>query len=50
MDSVYNQLTGSQYIYNGTTDSWFQSLMDWLSSTSNSTVLSMVNSTSQWPC
>ncbi|KAK7100605.1 patched domain-containing protein 3-like [Littorina saxatilis] len=39
MDSVYNKFVGSPYIYNGTTDSWFESLTDWLETTSNTSGL-----------
>ncbi|XP_076462610.1 patched domain-containing protein 3-like isoform X2 [Babylonia areolata] len=42
-DSVYSQFTTSPYIYNGTTDSWFQSLTTWLGSTTDTSVLAMVD-------
>ncbi|XP_060075668.1 NPC intracellular cholesterol transporter 1-like, partial [Ylistrum balloti] len=42
-DSLYTQLTGSSDISSGTTDSWFKSFTDWLSSTSTASVTSRLD-------
>ncbi|XP_033736833.1 protein patched homolog 1-like [Pecten maximus] len=43
-DSLYNQMTGSKFISSGSTDSWFKSFTDWLSSTSTASVTSRLDS------
>ncbi|OWF43557.1 Niemann-Pick C1 protein [Mizuhopecten yessoensis] len=42
-DSLYTQLTGSSYISTGSTDSWFKSFTDWLSTTSTASVTSRLD-------
>ncbi|XP_069127848.1 patched domain-containing protein 3-like isoform X2 [Argopecten irradians] len=42
-DSVYTQLTASSYISSGSTDSWFKSFTDWLSTTSTASVTSRLD-------
>ncbi|KAL8581653.1 hypothetical protein ACOMHN_049209 [Nucella lapillus] len=48
-DSVYSRFTSSSFIYNGTTDSWFQSLTEWLGSTADTSVLAVINSSTKYP-
>nr|KAG5711759.1 hypothetical protein BaRGS_023523 [Batillaria attramentaria] len=47
-DTVYTKFTDSQYIYNGTTDSWFKSLTDWLAVTTDADALAMIDA-SKYP-
>lgn len=49
LESLYQKFTHSAYIYNGTTDSWFQSLTDWLASTSDPNVLAIIDPTTKYP-
>jgi hypothetical protein len=43
MDSLYSQLSNSQYVVNGTVDSWFKSYTDWLSTTSDAAVIAQID-------
>lgn len=43
MESLYTQLTASNYVVNGTVDSWFNSYTDWLSTTSDASVIAQID-------
>ena len=43
MDSLCSQLSNSQYVVNGTVDSWFKSYTDWLSTTSDVAVIAQID-------
>jgi hypothetical protein len=47
-ESLYNRFTASSYIYNGTTDSWFKSLTDWLAVSTDPTVTALIDPTSEF--
>ncbi|VDI58158.1 Hypothetical predicted protein [Mytilus galloprovincialis] len=49
MESLYTQLTASNYVVNGTVDSWFNSYTDWLSTTSDASVIAQIDGTTKYP-
>ncbi|XP_071143132.1 patched domain-containing protein 3-like isoform X1 [Mytilus edulis] len=49
MESLYTQLTASNYVVNGTVDSWFKSYTDWLSTTSDASVIAQIDATTKYP-